>query len=189
MQTFTQTFAGVSTWEINLPGKFFTVINCNNPVNIRLYSQGKSLDLGEIKGIGAGIEIGGMVEGVSFDRIQLDTTAADTVTIAIGNGQSRYNRTGQTKVAQVVPTNTAKTVTNASAQLVAQNTTRQYMLIQNKDVTGSIYVNFGAGAATTSNGVQIAPGGSYEMDTVVPTTAIQAIGSIANNANIVVVEG
>ena len=85
--------------------------------------------------------------------------------------------------------NTAKTVTNASAQLIAANAARQYLLIQNKDTSGSIYINFGAGAATVANGAQIGPGGAYEMSDVQSSQAIQAIGSLASNANVVVIEG
>lgn len=195
MQTFVQTFTGPSTWELNVPGKFFTILGSTNAVNVRLYAKGQLLSLGEIKALGAGLEVGGMAEGVYFDRVQVDATAADTITIGIGNGQSRYNRGAsnvtmiQNRVAQMVPVNTAKTVTNASAQLLAANSNRQYLLIQNRDPSGSLYVNFGAGAATTANGVQIGPGGSYELDLVVPTTAVQCIGSTASNPNVLVVEG
>lgn len=195
MQTYVQTFTGPSTWELNVPGKFFTVLGSSSAVNVRLYAKGQLLDLGEVRALGAGLEIGGMAEGVYFDRVQIDATAADTITIGIGNGQSRYNRGAsnvtmiQNRAAQMVPVNTAKTVTSASGQLLAANANRQYLLIQNKDPSGILYVNFGAGAATAANGVQIAPGGSYELDAVVPTTAVQCIGSIASNANVLVVEG
>lgn len=85
--------------------------------------------------------------------------------------------------------NTAKTVTSASTQLIAANTARQYLMIQNRDATGNIFLNFGAAAATQANGIKITPGGFWEWDTTIPTTAIQAIGDIASNANILVVEG
>lgn len=194
MQTFVQTFTGPATWELNIPGKFFTVLGSTNACNVRLYDKGRLLDLGEIKALGAGLEVGGMAEGVYFDRVQIDATASDTITIGIGNGQSRYNRGAsnvtmiQNRVAQMAPVNTPKTVTNASAQMLPANANRQYLLIQNRDPSGILYVNFGAGAATTANGVQIAPGGSYELDLVVPTTAVQCIGSIANNPNVLIVE-
>lgn len=85
--------------------------------------------------------------------------------------------------------NSAATVTNASAQLVAGNTARQYLLLQNKDTAGSIYVNFGAGAATVANGLKIPPGGYWEWNSTVTTQALQAIGDTASNANVVIVEG
>lgn len=85
-------------------------------------------------------------------------------------------------------TNTAKTVTNSSAELVASNASRQYLLIQNKSASGAIYINFGT-TATLANGVRLNPGDSYEMSDVISIQAINAIGSIASNPDVVVVEG
>ena len=85
---------------------------------------------------------------------------------------------------------TAKTVTNGSAALVAANAARTYLLIQNNDGAGFISVNLTGAAATTANGIRIAPGGFWEWTgESIPTGAITAIGSIASNPNIVVVEG
>jgi hypothetical protein len=85
--------------------------------------------------------------------------------------------------------NTQKTVTNASAQLVGANTGRQYLCIQNKDATGNVWINFGAGAATQANGLKIGPGQPFILEGVASTQAIQAIGDLATQSNIVVVEG
>lgn len=199
MQTYSQTFAGATTWVLNVPGKYFTTLACNSAVNVRFFKGGKQLDLGQITGLLAGLEVtlGELNDpAAAFDRVEIDVTAADTVQVGIGNGQARYNRSASsvTVVTNKQPqsgafANTAKTVTNASAQLVAANSSRQYLLIQNKDTAGSVYVNFGAGAATTANGVKIEPGGSYEMAATQSTQALQAIGDIASNANVLVVEG
>ncbi|MCM2250844.1 MAG: hypothetical protein NDJ19_00655 [Ramlibacter sp.] len=82
----------------------------------------------------------------------------------------------------------AATVTNASGQLKAANAARKYLLIQNNDASGTIYVQPSAAAATAANGIKIGPGGYWEP-VIIPTSEIRAIGSIASNANIVVVEG
>jgi hypothetical protein len=104
------------------------------------------------------------------------TVSSGTVTANIGNP------------AQAVGANTLATVTNANAQLLAANSTRKYLLIQNKDATGNIFINFGA-VATVANGLRIAAGGSYELNCNVLTGVINAIGDIASNANIVIVQG
>ena len=116
--------------------------------------------------------------------------------VGIGNGQARYNRANAsvTVVTNKQPqsgafANAQKTVTNASGQLVAANSARQYLLIQNNDATGDIYVRLDGTAATIGTGVKIAAGASYELQGYVPTGAVTAIGSIASNANIVLVEG
>lgn len=80
------------------------------------------------------------------------------------------------------------TVTNASAQHAAANTARQYLLVQNRDAAGVIYLRFGA-AATTATGISIPPGGNYESGFVCPTQAVHIIGSIASNPNVLIVEG
>jgi hypothetical protein len=195
MQTFTQSFTGSTTWTLNVPGKYFTTLACSNPINVRFYHGGKQLDLGQISQLLAGLEVTlgniGDTEA-AFDRIEIDVTGTDTVQVGIGNGQARYNRSqGSVAVTNVrgAMTNTAATVTNASAQLVAANASRNYLLIQNNNTSGDIYVRLDGGAATTATGVKIPAGGSYELIGYVPTGAITAIGSIASNANVVVVEG
>lgn len=90
--------------------------------------------------------------------------------------------------ARATGANTQKTVTNASASLVAENLTREYLLIQNKDASGNIYINFGA-AATVANGVLIPPKGTFVLENNILTAQIFAIGDIGSNANVVVVEG
>lgn len=85
-------------------------------------------------------------------------------------------------------TQSQKTVTNASAQLLAAKAGRKFLLVQNKDAAGSIFVNMTGVAATTANGVKIAPGGSLLIDRHCPSAEIRAIGDIASNANIVAVE-
>jgi hypothetical protein len=194
MQTFQQTFASAKTWELNVAGSYFSTLECTQTVSVRFYLGGKQLDLGEIKGLAAGLEVAFGVGVNSFDRVQIDVQAGDTVKVGIGNGQARYNRGAATvTVAQNTQTraafaNTAAAVTTASAQLSAANAGRQYLLIQNKDTAGSVWINFGA-AATQANGVKIGPGGAWESGSVTPSNAVFAIGDLANNANVVVVEG
>lgn len=114
-----------------------------------------------------------------FYGVDVDFVAGVSATISIG--------------AQPAPrsdfTNAQKTVTNASTQMYAANASRNYLLFQNNDATGIVYLGFGAGAVTAANGVKIPPGGFYELNSNVAQNAVQAIGSIASNANCVGVEG
>jgi len=84
---------------------------------------------------------------------------------------------------------TQATVTNASGQLLASNTDRRYLLIQNNDTSGDIFVTLDGSAATVAHGIKIEIGASLEISQYLPTGQINAIGSVASNANIVVVEG
>ena len=87
----------------------------------------------------------------------------------------------------VSATNTAVTVTNSSTAAIAANTARKYLQIQNNDSAGIIYCTPTA-AATTANGVKLQPGQTW-APYAPPTNAINCIGSIASNANVVVTEG
>ena len=195
MQTIQQTFTGAQDWEINIPGKYFTLLECTNPCSITFYKGGKKLELGEINALLAGLEVTpGELDSLepSFDRVKIAVSAADTVKVGIGNGQARYNRSqGNVSITNVGGgfTNSQKTVTSTSAVLLAAKPGRRYLLVQNNDPSGIIYLSFGV-AATTTNAIKIAPGGSYTVDaSYCPNDAIHAIGSIASNANVVAVEG
>lgn len=197
MQTYTQTFAVATTWELNVPGKYFTTLECSLSVNVRFYKGGTLLDAGDIRGLLSGLEVTmGEINdrNPAFDRVQIDVQAGDTVKIGIGNGQSRYNR-GSASVSIVqnkVPQsgnfdNQNKSVTLASTTLLAANANRQYLLIQNQHTAGNLWIAFGK-AATTTAGVRIVPGGFLLLDTVVPTQDVRVTGDVAHSA-IVTVEG
>ena len=196
MQTYQQTFASAKTWELNVSGSYFATLECTQTVNVRFYKGGTLLDLGEIKALAAGLEVTmGIGGSAAFDRVQVDVKAGDTVKIGIGNGQARYNRgaatvtVSQNKQPQsALFDNLQKTVTNASAVLLAANPARQYLLIQNKDTAGNLYVSFGK-AATVDNGVRIIPGGAFELVGTQTTQAMHCLGDIASNANVTTVEG
>lgn len=90
-------------------------------------------------------------------------------------------------VVAVAMATTGPTVTSSSTTILAANTARKNLLIQNNDATGIIYINF-ATTATTAN-LKIGPSATLYLTGIIPVTAIRAIGSIASNANVVVVEG
>lgn len=198
MQTYSQTFATNTTWVMNITGKYFVTLQCAHALNVRFYKAGSKLDLGDITGLGVGLEVGplaGLKEEHAFDRVEIDVTGPDTVKVGIGNGAARYNNSLATvNVTQIVPVSSGSfvaaqaTVTSASAQIIAANAARKYAMVQNNDATGIVYLQFGA-AATIAAGIKVAPGGAYEMSEVQSTQAINAIGSIATQSNVVVVTG
>lgn len=85
-------------------------------------------------------------------------------------------------------THTAPAVGLASAQLVAANTARKYLLIQNQDAANSIWIRFGAAATAGAGSIEIAAGAQYILDNRVSGQVVNAIALVAN-ANITVVEG
>lgn len=190
MQTYTQTFAGAQSWELNVPGRYYVTLACTNAINIRFYKNGKKLDLGDITGLLAGLE----VQGVDFDRVVIDVTGADTVTIGIGNGNARYNRANATVTVSTnrlpklnTQSQAAANVTVASTQMLAANTSRQYLFVQNNDPAAVIYLNINGAAAAAGTGIKLGPGDSYEP-IAVSGAQINMIGTIATTL-VTVIEG
>ena len=83
---------------------------------------------------------------------------------------------------------TAPVVTNASGLLLAANASRRLLIVQNNDTVGNVFLNLAGAAATVAGGLKIAPGGSLILDTHLPASAIYAIGDIAINTKVVVIE-
>lgn len=113
--------------------------------------------------------------------------------VMIGDGEFTGERvTGSVTVANAQSRNGAysqsvATVTTAASQLLAANSSRLFLMIQNTGA-GNIYVNF-SGTATVANGFKIPPGGAWEAGAYCPTGAVSVIGDIASNPNVIVVQG
>jgi len=133
--------------------------------------------------------------GEKFTQLDISHAqgAEQTIILAIGEdaeiGSAKVS--GAVTVTSLAPSravgaNSNPGVTNVSGQLIAVNASRNYLLIQNKDAVGNIYINFGA-AATIENGVKIPPNGSFELNCNILTGVVNAIGDIASNTSIVVV--
>ena len=184
-QFYDFTIPANGAYTLTVGGDYFKIMRALGPVSIRS-------SFGELKKLVAGQGL----EDSPFDRLELrdESGAANAVSIFIGDRKFIDGLGGIVDIGQArVPVspgfvNTAATVTNASAVLVPPNPARQYLLVQNKALTGDVYISFG-GAATAANGVRVVAGGFYELSAIVPLGAIHAIGSVASNPNVLVVEG
>ena len=182
---YTDTIAPNAVLPRLFTGAYFNILSSTGPINVRT-------DEVNLRGLTAGQGF----EEQPFSRLELTDAsgASNTITYVIADRGFLSGLTGNMTISSIVPVqsgsfaNSNNTVTNASAVLVAANTARKYLLIQNNSNTGNIYVRFGV-AATVATGIAISPGGAYEMSDVQSTQAIHAIGDIASNANVTVVEG
>lgn len=192
MKTYSLIFAGASTIQLNVVGRYFRLLSVPSAVDVKLFKGGSLLSYGDISGVLAGLSVT-VPGGEYFDRVEITSAGAQTVQLGIGDGTATYDRsdgnvtvTNATVNGAHVPT--AETVTNASTTIIAANAARKYLLIQNQDATGNIWVRCdGAAAAATSACFKIPPGGSWEF-LVAPTGAVTAIGDIASNANVHAIE-
>lgn len=182
---YTVTIPANGSFRWIVSGQFFKITACTGAVNV-------VSDFGRLEGI----QFGQGLEKTPFDYLLINDAsgAINTVTVLIGDQNFIDAQTGNFAVTANKQTqsgsfvNVNQTVTNAGGSLLAANANRQYLLIQNNDISGSIFVTFGA-AATLTTGVKIGPGGNYELTAAISTQQIFAIGSLASNANIVTVEG
>jgi hypothetical protein len=127
MQTYQQTVAGAQTIQLNVTGRYFTILLTSLGLNVRFFKNSKKKDLGDIKNLLSGLEVWFEV-GDEFDRVEIDTFGADTIQIGIGNGQARYNRS-QGNVA----------VTNTANVLVANPIANPVIIVDKGDSYGANY--------------------------------------------------
>ena len=183
---YTDTIAANAVLPRLFTGAYFNILSSTGPINVRT-------DEVNLRGLTAGQGF----EEQPFARLELTDAsgASNTITYVIADRGFLSGITGNMTISSIVPVqsgsfaNSNQTITSVSAQLAAANTARKYLMIQNNDPTGNIFIGFGAAAVTVLNGFKITPGGFYEFSDVQSTQAIQAIGSIASNANVVLVQG
>lgn len=166
---------------------FFRMLASSLPVTVEFYRNGAK--------IAEAIDIiGGYAERFAdgFDKITIYSASTQTIQfVTRQGGDVRYdNFSGNVAITNVngAFSQAQATVTNTSGQIKAANAARRYLMIQNNDTAGDIFIRLDGASATIANGIKIAAGASYELQGFVPTGAITAIGSIASNANVIIVE-
>lgn len=179
-----------ATVKFNIPGRNFRLIETTGPVNVTFYRRGA--EIAESVQVEAGYSEKWEQDSEGFEQVEFYSATAQTIKFAVRMESSvSYDRA----VGNVAVTNNAgpfthgaKTVTNVSGGMLGANANRRYLLIQNKHASGTIWVVFQNIAATQLAGVRIQPGGSIELDSFVPTGNINAIGDIASNGEVIVVD-
>jgi len=196
---YTFDLAANGPYRLLVAGEYFKILGATGPVDVQS-------DFGRLNSLVTGQ---GLAKNPFSSLYFTDVSGApNTLRVLIGDSDFIDGVTGDVNVqnfpavqavnVQSMPashanqgafTNTQETVTSASTQMLAANAARRYLLIQNNDATGIIYVTLDGTAATTAKGVKLDPGTSMELQGYVPSGAIFAIGSIGSNANCVAVEG
>ena len=178
-----ETIQAGQTLEFTEKADFFRILAAGSPLTIMFYRGGGEVARAENVGAGYSEKF-----DVPFDKVifrSVVTNAISTVT-RLGN-EVTYDQPPNGAVNGSF-SQTQKTVANATGQLMSANTKRRYLLIQNNDAAGEIFIRLDGVAATITNGIKIEAAGSIELTGFVPTGEIMAIGSIASNTNIIAVE-
>lgn len=186
MKTLNLTLAAGVPLTLDLIGNYFHLLETTSGVDVE-FMRG-----GAVVATSFNMEFGFFAKpSEGFTQLGFTSAASQSIKIAVGIGDGGYNR--MTGVVQVLAqrgtyTQSQKTVTNVSAELLAANLLRNTVTIQNNDLAGDIFITVDGTAATAAKGLKITPGGVLVLDVFPPMTAINAIGSIASNANVVVLE-
>jgi hypothetical protein len=182
---FTLTAGGSQV--ILVESAYFRIMTATGPVDV----------IGDTFGTLPAVEAGQGLQNTPYKRLTLrDASGApNSGTILCSGDLFIDNRTiGNVAITNKDATSGAMTqasanVTNASGQLLAAKATRRLLLVQNNHATANIYLNLEGAAATIAAGVKLGPGGSLLLDNYVTSAAIFAIGDIASNTAVTVVEG
>jgi len=173
--------------DYRIEANYFRITDAVSPVSVTLYKADRGI------GTAVGMQAGEYVKDIDFDRISITSATAQNVTFMLLSGAAGSDRlTGSVTLGN---TSGAFTQGNAaalgfvSALLAAANPARRYLLIQNNDTSGNVYVTLDGSAADSVHGLKIVPGATLELQGYVTTSAVNAIGDTASNGKIIVVEG
>jgi hypothetical protein len=192
MSYLANSLASGAAWQIEGAGNFFRLLAATGAVRAEFYRNGSLISVTD------NVQAGFWRESAQpFDRVRLtdQSGGANALEVVIDSDHIGYDRMSisgniSAQAKNGTPTQAAATVTTTSAQLVAANANRRYLLVQNKSTSGTIYLNFAGAAATTANGLKIGIGEAYESSAAwVSSAQINAIGDIASNPDVVVIEG
>lgn len=191
LKTISQAVGAGSSTAFFLVGSNFRLLAGDN-VTIKFFAGGAEA------GVAEGVDPGFYLKAADalFDEIRFESPTAQTIKFTSGSGEAgaaaavSISGTVTEQSANLAYAQTdALNVGVASAQLVAANGARRFLLIQNHDAATDVYLNL-AGAAATLNGIKVpAGGGSLLLDAALCTGAINAIAAAAIAGKVCVVEG
>lgn len=147
-----------STVNVPLPGRYFRIITGAGRFQLDFFGNGVSTEM--ISGLGVMLE--------TFTGFSIRSATAQTITVAVSPYLIDDNRlAGEINVTGSLSTKEAPAASAsfgavavgiAATQIVAANTSRRSVLVQNKGAA-SVYVG-PANTVTTATGIEVASGGS-----------------------------
>lgn len=174
---------GSGTLPVLVPGEYFKIMSATFPVNVKA-------SFGELSGLTAGQGL----ENTRFDSLMIQNTSASANTIRIFIGDENFidGMTGNVGITSIVSardtySQATYTVTPTAANAISAGA-RDYLLIQNKSSSGTVWVNFGT-TATQANGLRLSHGDVWESGISCPQGAVSCIGDIASNPDVLIIVG
>jgi hypothetical protein len=159
MQTMSQVFSAAGTWNINFLGRYFRLLDTSGgPVTVQFFRQNRAVS--EAKNVLGGYWL--KVDDDQFDRVDIITSAAGRVDIAMSNESSGgYDRISGKVDARITPAlsvlNRSMLIAGASPILVVdQNVNRASFRLFNAS-TANVWIG-GSGLNLTDAVIKLAPG-------------------------------
>jgi hypothetical protein len=192
MRTITLTFTAGEMKTLNVPGKHFRIMAAQaGTVDIDFYLDNISVGE-EAVGVDAGYYAN---PEHGFNRIDITSSTAQTVKIALSNGRGGYDRAVGTVDVSNLPANQGAfsqgraSLSTTSTTIIVGSATRRYLMIQNNDPVQVLRVKLDGNAAAAAEGFRVQPGGSLELQGYVATANInarfEAATATANNVEYV----
>lgn len=177
------TIAAGASANLLVHGDYFKIMSATGAVSVRS-------DFGELSNLIAGQGL----ESTPFSYLTIRNTlgSSNTVRIFVGDENFIDGMSGSVSISTNIAardtfTHTAATVTTTAANAVAA-AARDFVMIQNKSSSGTVWVNFSA-TATQANGLKLLPGQSWESGFSCPQGAVSCIGDIASNPDVLIITG
>lgn len=187
MSYFSNAIAASQTWEVWQTGKFFRMLASSGACRVEFFSNGS------LQSVVDNVQGGFWRESdETFDRVRVTDMSGGSNTVEIVTDMAKigYDRLSISGAVVVEPTRSASgliattaIVTTISSVLRTSEAHRKWLMIQNRDAVGNIYVVFG-NVATIATGIKIGPGQTWESGLICPTASVQAIGDVASNPNV-----
>lgn len=188
MQKIPFNLTALGVQNIPVQGTHFNIISSTGVVNVKLNTGGSLNGIGAGEGFaGKQFEILTVTDASGAPNNGFILIADDTYINQKIQGNVTVTQNAVVQSAGYSTTN-ATALSASSTTVLIPNGNRKKLIIQNRDANGNIFINFGT-TATQANGLKIPPGGTFESDSVVCTGIIAIIGDIANNPNVLVLEG
>lgn len=186
METISIPINAGETKAFALAGNYIEVLEAGGVMDIVLYGPSGAVESAR------GSEQGAWMQE-TFTNFTLKSSITQTIKLLITGRQGGSRR--QAGAVSITNVNGAfsqaqTNVTNAvgGVSLLPAKADRRYLLIQNREAVGNLFVRLDGAVPTAANGLKVEPGGSLELAGFVPTGEVRAIADVAA-ASAIVVEG
>lgn len=136
------------------------------------------------------IDSSALPTGASTSALQTTgNTSLATIATNTTGASTSANQTNGTQVSQITPvkgtltdnSGSTSATPSTSTQIMAANSSRKYLLIENLSTTVNIYINFTSAATAGSGSYLLLPGGSIVQETgFVSTEAVTVLSTTAS---------